>query len=100
MFAGGSAGLAATPAAKPATQHVLIESMQFNPAQLTVHPGDRIVFTNKDFFPHTVTADDGKSFDSKDIAVNASWSYRAGKQGMYSYHCALHPTMKGAITVH
>jgi plastocyanin len=91
--------LAATPAAKRATQHVSIENVQFNPAQLTVHPGDRIVFTNRDFFPHTVTADDGKSFDSKDIAVNSSWSYRAGKQGVYSYHCTLHPTMKGVITV-
>ena len=73
--------------------------MQFKPSQLTVHPGDRIVFFNKDLFPHTVTAQDGKSFDSRGIAPSASWSYRATGSGVYSYRCTFHPTMHGQFTV-
>ena len=88
---------AAAAAGAGASHTVTIENMQFNPAQLTVHRGDRIVWVNKDLFPHTATAD--KGFDSGSIAANASWSYVASKSGEYAYHCTFHPTMKGKITV-
>ena len=71
--------------------------MQFQPQELTVHRGDRIVWVNKDLFPHTVTAD--KIFDSGSIASNASWSYLATKSGEYAYGCTFHPTMKGKFKV-
>ena len=94
----GAAWLAAAAAA-PAAQHtVVIEGLQYNPRELTVHRGDRIRWVNKDLFPHTVTAD-GKLFDSRSIAVNGSWSYVAAKRGEYAYSCTFHPTMKGAIKV-
>jgi len=85
-------------AAAPATHVVNVENMQFNPASLTVRRGDRIVWVNKDLFPHTVTADT-KAFDSHDIPPSASWTYRADKAGEYAYSCAYHPTMKAKITV-
>ena len=94
----GSAGAAAPPAAGPKTYTVAIENMQFNPGQLTVHRGDRIVWVNKDLFPHTATAD-GHTFDSGSIAQNGSWTYVAGKPGEYSYGCTFHPTMKATLTV-
>lgn len=49
------------------THIVTIEGLRFNPPSLTVDRGDRIVWVNKDLFPHTVTAE-GKDFDSHDIA--------------------------------
>jgi plastocyanin len=86
-------------AAGKGTLHtVTIENVQFSPAELSVHPGDRIVWVNKDLFPHTATAA-GKVFDSGIIAVNASWSYTATKKGEIEYACAFHPTMKGKIRV-
>ena len=88
---------AAVAAGAGASHTVTIENMQFNPVQLTVHRGDRIVWVNKDLFPHTATAD--KGFDSGSIAADASWSYVANKSGEYAYHCTFHPTMKGKITV-
>ena len=85
--------------ATPATQHtVTIEGMQFNPPQLTVHRGERIVWVNKDLFPHTVTADD-KAFDSGSIGASASWTFTPAKAGDYAYSCSFHPTMKGMIKV-
>ena len=92
--------LVASAAAAPGktTHSVTIENMQFNPQDLIVHPGDRIVWVNKDLFPHTVTAAN-KAFDSGSIAANASWSYVAGKRGDHAYGCTFHPTMKGKITV-
>lgn len=81
-----------------ATHTVVIENMQYNPPQLTVHRGDRITWVNKDLFPHTVTAE-AKGFDSGSIAANASWHYVAARGGSVSYSCTFHPTMKGKITV-
>jgi plastocyanin len=77
---------------------VTIENLQFTPQALTVRRGDRIVWVNKDLFPHTATAD-GKVFDSGTIAANASWSYVASRPGEYSYGCTFHPTMKATLTV-
>jgi plastocyanin len=90
--------LTASAAAEPGASHtVTIENMQFNPQELTVHRGDRIVWVNKDLFPHTATAD--KIFDSGSIASNTSWSYIATKSGAYAYGCTFHPTMKGKLEV-
>lgn len=86
------------PSAAPATHVVRVENMQFNPPSLSVRRGDRIVWVNKDLFPHTVTSDT-KAFDSRDIAPSASWTYRADRPGEYAYSCAYHPTMKAQITV-
>jgi plastocyanin len=89
---------AADPAGGGHAHTVLIDSVQFKPQELTVHQGDRIVWVNKDPFPHTVTAD-AKAFDSQSLAPEASWTYIARKPGKYAYHCTLHPTMTGTIIV-
>jgi len=94
-------GAATAGSDKPAAavvHTVVIENLQFSPAQLTVHRGERIVWVNKDLFPHTVTAD-AKAFDSGSIAANTSWRYLAAKSGSFPYSCTFHPTMKGQITV-
>jgi plastocyanin len=84
--------------AAPTTHTVVIEGMKFVPETVTVKPGDTIVWVNKDFFPHTATAQD-KSFDSRDMATGAKWQYVAKKRGTFSYVCTLHPTMKGTLAV-
>lgn len=72
--------------------------MRFDPADLTVKRGDRVVWINKDLFAHTATAA-GKAFDSGDIEANASWSYVTSAAGDYAYVCTFHPTMKGRLSV-
>lgn len=82
----------------PRTYTVTIENMQFSPGTLTVQHRDRVVWVNKDLFPHTATANT-KAFDSHEIAASGSWTYIAGKAGEYDYGCSLHPTMKGKLIV-
>jgi plastocyanin len=72
--------------------------MQFSPADLTLHSGDRIVWVNKDLFPHTATAND-KTFDSGSIDSGGSWRFEVNNKGDYAYSCTFHPTMKGQIHV-
>lgn len=80
------------------THLVVIEQMRFDPPALTVQHGDRVVWVNKDLFPHTASAT-SKAFDSRSIAPNASWSYVASRPGSYPYRCNFHPTMRGTLTV-
>ena len=73
-----------------------MENMQFNPAELVVNRGTRIVWKNQDMFPHTAT---GKRFDSGSIDAGDSWTYVANEPGDYMYLCSFHPTMKGRLIV-
>lgn len=89
--AGASAG--------PRTHTIVIENMRFAPETLTVQRGDRVVWVNKDLFPHTATAAGKTGFDSHAIAAGASWSHVAGRAGTLPYVCTLHPGMKGTLVV-
>lgn len=93
-----AAAVALADAQAPRTYTVTIENMQFTPKNLTVQRRDRVVWVNKDLFPHTATAD-AKAFDSHEIPASGSWTYVAGKPGEYAYGCSLHPTMKGKLIV-
>ncbi|SAL01910.1 blue (type1) copper domain-containing protein [Caballeronia arationis] len=84
--------------ASPQTHVVVIEQMRFNPPDLVVNRGDRVVWVNKDLFPHTATAA-STAFDSRSIAPDGSWPYVAKRPGRYPYVCMLHPTMRGTLTV-
>ena len=94
----GPVGSTAGPSPSASSYTVTIENLQFNPAELKVHRGDRVIWVNKDFFPHTATAKD-KTFDSGSIDANGSWTFTAEKTGDHPYGCNFHPTMKGEIHV-
>lgn len=82
------------------THTVVIEEMKFSPAELRIHPGERVVFQNKDLVPHTATAADSKAFDSGLIDAGASWSTQVdGTPQTIRYVCLYHPTMTGRIVV-
>jgi plastocyanin len=82
----------------PVAHTVTIDSMQFQPADITVKTGDSVVWENHDPFPHTATVAAG-DFDSKEIGPGKSWTYTAKAKGDIAYACTLHPTMKGTIRV-
>jgi plastocyanin len=88
---------AAGAADKVASHTVVMEGVAYQPEVLDVKRGDRVVWINKDPFPHTVTA--AGAFASSDIRPGASWSYVARKTGTFGYICTLHPNMKGTLTV-
>ena len=88
----------ARPARKPATVKVAIEAMKFSPADITVKPGDTVVWTNNDLVAHTVTSKDG-TFDSKVIPPGATFKLVARKKGDFAYICTLHQPMTADLKV-
>ena len=92
------------PAAEATTQNqvadIEISGFKFGPNSLTVKSGQVIKVTNRDSVGHTVTADDGTSFESGLLGKDQSGIITAPtKPGNYPYHCSPHPTMKGTLVV-
>jgi len=78
---------------------VAIDNFAFVPANLSVASGTTVTWTNQDDTPHTVSADDGRTFDSSAFGRGKTFQVTAGAPGTYPYFCRIHPFMKGTLTV-
>jgi plastocyanin len=92
-------------------------AMSFSPDPLTVRVGQAIVWKNGDTIVHQVVEDTSDAsagggygygggmgsatgFSTDQLTpgtVSSAITFRA--TGVFSYHCAIHPSMTGAITV-
>lgn len=76
---------------------ITIEGFKFTNA--TAAPGADVAIANNDGSAHTVTAEKDE-FDSGNIAGKAEGKITApDKAGDYPFFCAIHPNMKGTLTV-
>jgi plastocyanin len=108
------------------TSEVEIADVAFSPPAISVTAGNLVQWTNRDFLEdaapdtsaadttaadgttpvtgptpateHTVTADDG-SFDSGPLTGDATFTFTFETPGTYAYHCSIHSSMTGTVTV-
>jgi plastocyanin len=95
---GGALALGVAGLALAAEESVTIEGFAFDPAGLTIDVGDTVTWTNGDQVAHTATANGG-AFDTGTIAGGAADSVTFDTAGTFAYHCTIHATMTGTITV-
>lgn len=97
---GGAVGAGPTLAAEePAKEHVIeIRNFKFSPARITVRPGDKVTWLNRDIVPHTATADD-KSWDTGSLANNRSESVLMTGNIRAAYFCRFHPKMTAEFEI-
>jgi Copper binding proteins, plastocyanin/azurin family len=70
---------------------VSIQNFAYSPDQLTVAPGTTVCWTNNDPVGHTVTSDDGTSFDSGTIAGNGgTFRHTFNTVGSFGYYYTIH----------
>ena len=100
-FAALSGGLMMlAQAAFAAEVQVTIDNFSFTPAQITVAPGTRVVWTNRDDMPHTVTdAVNPSGIKSPPLDTDDHYERVFDKPGTYEYFCSLHPHMTGNVIV-
>ena len=94
-YIGGTGGTGGTGTANT----VGISGMLYSPASITVKVGTTVKWTNSDIYSvHTVTSDDGASFNSGNIATGSSFSFTPTVGGTFAYHCNIHGTgMAGTL---
>jgi plastocyanin len=81
------------------TFKVEIQNMQFNPASVSIAQGDTVEWTNKMGMPHTVTPDGNEFEGSGRLGQNQTFSHLFDIAGTVSYHCEIHPFMRGTVIV-
>jgi amicyanin len=76
------------------------ELFRFDPANVTVKPGEEVTWVNKTNVEHSVTPATGfrKKLQGRDIEPSGTYS-AVIKSGPIKYHCKYHPGMKANITV-
>jgi plastocyanin len=97
LLAALSLGQATFADTAPPTQ-IAITKFAFAPKEITVAPGTKVVWTNKDETPHTVTSND-KSFASKGLDTDDTYEHTFEREGDFAYICTVHPFMTGVVHV-
>jgi plastocyanin len=80
---------------------VSIINMNFSPASMTVKKGTAVKWLNNDNIAHTVVENDGQEHgpNSQTINPGSTYSFTFADEGVFHYHCSLHPDMLGTVTV-
>jgi plastocyanin len=81
--------------AGPKLVTVLIEQMQFTPAELYINKGDTVMWTNKDIVDHNIMEETNKEWSSSILQRGKSWKMIVNKSD--DYFCSIHPVMKGKL---
>jgi len=76
-----------------------IKGFAFSPDPIAVAVGGTVTWTNNDSTAHTVTFDDASVVSSSNLDPGATFSATFPKAGSYTYHCKIHPSMQGTVTV-
>ncbi len=82
-----------------ASNQVIIDNFSFTPQVLTVSPGTKVTWTNRDEVPHTVTSTDKRFTSSKVLDTDGAFSNAFNEKGIFDYYCTVHPHMTGKIIV-
>jgi plastocyanin len=85
--------------ADPSAVTVKIDNFAFDAQTVTVPAGATVTWVNDDDAPHTVVADDGKSFRSKTLDTGDRFSFTFLHAGAFGYFCSVHPHMTGKVVV-
>jgi plastocyanin len=84
-----------------AADHDLVQKDRtFSQTEITVKPGDKIVFRNSDDVTHNVfSITPGMEFDLRRQAPGATSTVPFDKEDVAEVRCSIHPRMKLVVTV-
>lgn len=70
-----------------------------SPTPVAIVAGESVEWTNASVRNHTVTDDNG-GFDSGTLAPSTHWTHTFPEVGAFTYHCRLHPYIRGEVDVY
>lgn len=96
-----SSSTTSSPGGSGGGSTITIKDFSFSPDALTVKAGTTVTIRNADSVTHTFTTSSGDpaSIDTGNITSGSSKQVRFTKPGTYAYHCDIHSSMKGTVTV-
>lgn len=82
-----------------AIHKVDISNFAFSPQTLSIQIGDKVVWTNTANDFHRVVWDNGTFSSSEDLDIFQTYEVLLTTSGTFPYHCGIHSSMTGSITV-
>jgi copper binding plastocyanin/azurin family protein len=73
-------------------------NMSYSPSSATAKVGQTVIWRNADSTTHTATANGG-AFNTGTIGPGGQSSLLMGSAGNFNYHCSIHPSMVGSLSV-
>lgn len=109
VSASGSVSVSGTGAPGNGSLEKTIVDNEYPDGTFTIKRGDTVTWTNLGNNPHSVTSDVIGAFDSNANCSPATtsaclqkgneWSHKFDVAGVFPYHCKIHSSMTGTITV-
>jgi plastocyanin len=87
------------PSTATGTVAAAMKDFAFDPTSITAKVGDVITWTNNGAVGHTATVDDQPTCDTKTVGAGKTGSLVFNVAGTYNFHCSIHSSMKGTITI-
>jgi plastocyanin len=88
-----------TPTTTAGTVTAAMADFAFAPTAIQAKVGDTVTWTNGGPAAHTPTLDNDPTCSTGNIAMGATGSLKFGTAGTFPFHCAIHTSMKGTVTV-
>jgi 3',5'-cyclic-AMP phosphodiesterase len=92
-------GHGTTPAMVGDASVIRIDNFSFNPPELRLPRGGKVMWINADDVPHLIASADGRFRASGALDTGGQYVLTLDTPGTYSYFCTLHPRMTGRIVV-
>jgi plastocyanin len=88
-------------ASAEAAEHVVVQkNKSFSVAEITIKPGDTIVFKNEDDVVHNVfSVTKGVEFNTNIQSPGQTATFTFPNEGKVEVRCVMHPTMKLVVNV-
>jgi plastocyanin len=77
---------------------IIIQNGAFNPNNINVKTGTNVQWIDQDNTQHQIISDSGE-FQSPILNNGGVFNFYFAKSGVFGYHCGIHPTETGTITV-
>jgi len=88
---------------KEVVKIVLLKNIAFVPKVITIKPGTKVKWINKDTAMHTVLSGTTKKttnlFESNNLGLGSTFEFTFKKKGIYRYYCGTHPTQMKAVVI-
>jgi plastocyanin/type II secretory pathway pseudopilin PulG len=80
--------------------NIVIDRHLFLTPKIKIKKGTKVIWTNKELVPHTVTSTkDPKTLDSSIFGTGQKFEFTFNEAGTFDYYCILHPEMVGVVIV-
>ena len=84
---------------RPTAANVTIAGMQFHPPTIRIKAGEEVTWINNEPILHAVSSRDNGLLASERLGLGSVFTHKFEQSGIYTYYCAMLPSMRGVVIV-